>query len=80
MSTSDIILFSSVSVQLIAILALAVSVWSLGQRIGARVDGPAKDVNGVAKDVGGLANEVAANTLAVERLAARMDEHTRHHL
>lgn len=66
MTTSDIILLASVSVQLLAILALAVSVWSLGQRISARIDGLAKDV--------------AANTVATERLASRLDEHTRHHL
>lgn len=87
MSVSDIILLSSVSVQLLAILALAVSVWSMGQRIGARIDGLARDVNGLTKDVNGLtrdvnglAQDVGANTTATERLASRLDEHTRHHL
>lgn len=65
MTTSDIILMTSVSVQLLAILALATSVWSLGQRVSARIDGLDKDV--------------AANTVALERLTSRMDDHTRHH-
>lgn len=80
MTASDIVLISSASVQLLAILGLAVSVWSLGQRIGSGIDGLSKDLADLSKDVVALANDVAANTLATERLAARLDEHTRHHL
>lgn len=63
---SDIVLFSSVSVQLVAILALAVSVWSFDQRVGASLDR--------------LEIAIAAVKEATGRLASTLDEHTRHHL
>lgn len=66
MATSDIILFSSVSLQLLAILALAVSVWSFDQRVGASLDR--------------LAIALADLKDASGRMASVLDEHTRHHL
>lgn len=63
---SDIVLFSSVSVQLVAILALAVSVWSFDQRVGASLDR--------------LEIAIAAVKEATGRLASTLDERTRHHL
>ncbi len=63
---SDIVLFSSVSVQLVAILALAVSVWSFDQRVGASLDR--------------LEIAIAAVKEATGRLASTLDERARHNL
>lgn len=84
MTTSDIILLSSVSVRLLAILALAVSVWSMGQRIGASIDGFAREVDGLARGVdglgtavNGLAQVVAASTTSTGRRSTPRDGHLR---